>query len=294
MAKQKHKHPLALEGSVKSSKYFFFDTEPNAEAELALIFGGFERCASDFEIKRNSYPYYVLEVPVSGRCWLKIEDTDYELCRGRVGAFAPGQSHHYICDSENPMHHLFVAFTGWGAEGLLQQCGFDSRNVLSVAWFEDIVFLAEMLVKRAYEKHDDSQRLCVSYLKTLMLEVAGQSLKHRPSAVPASLDTYRQCRKYIDDHFSEILLPSEAADKCGINVRYMSRLFRKYANITPHEYIMRLKLNKAANLLLNSTSAIKEIAEMVGFEDPYHFSRNFKKFHTVSPNQYRKIHISYS
>ncbi len=71
----------------------------------------------------------------------------------------------------------------------------------------------------------------------------------------------------------------------------MSRLFKQYQNITPWEHIMRLKLNKAATLLLTSDLPVKTIARSIGFEDQYHFSRNFKKFYGYSPQKYRKIHI---
>jgi len=54
---------------------------------------------------------------------------------------------------------------------------------------------------------------------------------------------------------------------------------------------MRLKLNKAASLLLTSSRPVHEVAAQVGFEDPYHFSRNFKKFHGLSPRNYRLAHI---
>jgi transcriptional regulator GlxA family with amidase domain len=54
---------------------------------------------------------------------------------------------------------------------------------------------------------------------------------------------------------------------------------------------MRLKLNLAATLLLTTSRPVHKIAEQVGFEDPYHFSRNFKKFHGFSPRNYRLAHI---
>ena len=55
---------------------------------------------------------------------------------------------------------------------------------------------------------------------------------------------------------------------------------------------MRLKLNKAGRMLLTSELSVKEIASMVGFEDQFHFSRNFKKHFGYSPSEYRNMHIS--
>jgi len=106
-----------------------------------------------------------------------------------------------------------------------------------------------------------------------------------------SMSTYLKCKNYIDRNISNVSSPSQVADYFGLNVRYLANLFKKHSVISPHEYIMRLKLNKAVNLLLTSTLTIKDIGEQVGFIDPYHFSRNFKIFHGESPQRYRKAHI---
>ncbi|MDD5459144.1 MAG: AraC family transcriptional regulator [Phycisphaerae bacterium] len=281
---------LCLEGNVLESKYFFFDTDPQKKQQFAIIFGGFEKCASDFEIKRRTYPYYVIEIPIRGSCILKIGKQEHTLTKNHLGGFAPGVSHHYKCDSRAPMEHIFIVFIGSQAKHLFEKSGLGTGGVLRLEKSGDILYLAECILKKGLEKTIHSHELCCSYLRTLLLE-QGANLALSDTAGTASMNAYRRCRKYIDENFSTIFLPSDAAAECDINIRYMSRLFKKYANITPHAYIMRLKLNKAANLLLISSLVIKDIAEMVGFVDQYHFSRNFKKFHGLSPRHYRAAHL---
>jgi len=284
------KYKLCLEGSVVESKYFFFDTDPKQKQELAIVFGGFEKCAPDFEIKRKTYPYYVIEIPIKGCCQLKIASSQYKLTENFIGGFPPGVPHHYKSDKQNPMEHIFIAFTGSAAKGLFDTSGLGKGGVLKINNSGEILYLAQTILKKGLEKTLHSHELCCNYLKNLLLEQAkGTCFSGHGGFV--SMDTYKRCRKYIDENFSTIFLPSEAAAKCNINVRYMSRLFRKYTNISPHEYIMRLKLNKAANLLLVSNLTVKEIARMTGFADQYHFSKNFRKFHGLSPLHYRNIHL---
>ena len=64
---------LALKGHVVESTYFFFDTDPKTRKKPAIVFGGFEKCASDFEIKRRTYPYYILEIPLRGKCQFSVK-----------------------------------------------------------------------------------------------------------------------------------------------------------------------------------------------------------------------------
>ena len=65
-----NKFKLALDGHVTESRYFFFETDPKKRQKLAIIFGG-------FEIKRRTYPFYVIEIPTKGKCLFKIGTKQY-------------------------------------------------------------------------------------------------------------------------------------------------------------------------------------------------------------------------
>ena len=147
------KTQLALEGHVSESKYFFFDTDPRQKQDLAIIFGGFEKCAPDFEIKRRTYPYYVIEIPTKGRCLLKIGSKQYELKKGALGGFTPGVSHHYKCDKNSPMEHIFIAFTGSEVSLLFKKSSLGKGNVVSLLKPSDILYLAEAILKKGLEKN---------------------------------------------------------------------------------------------------------------------------------------------
>lgn len=288
--KTEKKRALALEGHVQESRYFFFDTRPQSKAELAIVFGGHEKCATDFEIKRNTYPYYVIEIPISGRCFLGVDGREYTLEKGTIGGFMPGMEHHYKSEQADPMEHIFVVFTGRRAGELFRISGLDKTNVMPLSKPGEMVYLAEMILKKGLQKNEWTQQLCASYLQALLLEQsADQAVSETASTL--SRKAYLRCRRYIDDNFSTCISPGHVAQACDVNVRYMARLFKNFGKVTPHDYIMRLKLNKAASLLLMSNMKVSDIAIQVGFEDPYHFSRNFKKFHGMSPQHYRNRHL---
>jgi AraC-like DNA-binding protein len=280
----------ATPGHVLETSYFYFEIEPDHGKDLAIIYGGYEKCAPDFQIKRNTYPWYVLEYPLKGVCEFIINSKKHLLKNGILAGFTPDDSHHYKADSSNPFEHIFIAFTGTKARELFEKSMISTNVIVNIYDADRSFYLIQQILENGREKTEYSQDLCTCYLKTLLLEQAtsiAQSGEHISKAVA----TYRKCRKFIDENFSSIKSPSQVADACNINVRYMSRLFKQYQNITPWEHIMRLKLNKAATLLLTSDLSVKTIAYSIGFEDQYHFSRNFKKFYGDSPQKYRKIHI---
>jgi AraC-like DNA-binding protein len=257
---------------VLDAKYFYFETEPESSQALEIIFGGYEKCATDFELKRNTYPWYVLEYSIKGSCKLIINQTTHFIEPGTIAAFCPGDRHHYICDKKNPMEHYFVIFTGKKAEHILQKTNLKKNKSLKLNNNQKAFETIRALINTGLNHHPFARQICACYLNIFLLEQAsGQPIQKENSSI--AYQTFTKCTEHIDKNFTDITGPSEAAQACGINVRYMSRLFKKYHHLTPQEYITRLKLNKAAGRLLSSAMPINQIAKQSGFSSPHTFRK---------------------
>ncbi len=277
-------------GHVADADYFYYDTAPGDHKELAIVCGGYEKCAPDFDINRSNYPYYFIKYTVKGKGTLQIGSQTFPLKPGILTGFKPGTAHRYKADPENPMEHIFITFAGDESGNLLEKSTLAARHFIETAHPDKTLGLFNKILHTGHEKPEFSQEICCAYLRVILLEQAA-SLIHSNAYFSISAKTHQDCKKYIDAHFSSIKSPRQVADKCGIDVRYLSALFKRYSHVSPSQYLMGLKLNKAANLLLTTDLAIKNVAFQVGFEDPYHFSKNFKKFHGRSPNNYRRDHM---
>ena len=206
-------------------------------------------------------------------------------------AFPKNVAHHYTCDPQSPIEHIFLAITGRESKSLFSKCKLETERVILTEDPQKSALMFLKIMETGLNKNDFSQELCINYLKIALLDMASRQELSGIRQTPA-MKTYRKCRQYIDENFSEITSVSHVANHCEINFRYMSRLFKRFSKITPHDYIMRLKLNKAGTLLLTSDLPIKDIAKIVGFDDPYHFSRNFKMHHGQSPSKYRNSYLT--
>lgn len=93
--------------------------------------------------------------------------------------------------------------------------------------------------------------------------------------------------KYIEDSIQDPSLSNTSlANQAGISEVYLRKLFVTHCGTTPKQYILRLRLDKARQLLLNAPYTVTAIAQECGFSSVYHFCRCFKQSTGKTPTQY--------
>lgn len=95
-------------------------------------------------------------------------------------------------------------------------------------------------------------------------------------------------RDYIDIHYMEDISLNSMAKYFSYSPSHLIRCFNQAYQISPMQYLKKLRIKKAAQLLLNSDSSIQSIGEKVGLSTPSYFIREFKKETGMTPAQYRK------
>lgn len=94
-------------------------------------------------------------------------------------------------------------------------------------------------------------------------------------------------KKYINEHIKERLSLNEVAAVFGISPNYLSQLFSKYNETGFSEYINCCKIKESKKLLSEGNLKVYEIAEMLGFESAFYFSKVFKKVEGIAPTEYQ-------
>ncbi|OQY31840.1 MAG: hypothetical protein B6241_13010 [Spirochaetaceae bacterium 4572_59] len=102
-----------------------------------------------------------------------------------------------------------------------------------------------------------------------------------------SIDFFHSIDRYLDSHIAEDLSLCLICSIFGISQSSLSKLFRKYSNRTYTEYLTETRINKSIAIMGNShRMPLKEIAPMVGYNDPLYFSKVFKAVKKMSPRSY--------
>lgn len=95
--------------------------------------------------------------------------------------------------------------------------------------------------------------------------------------------------RYLMQNYNKSITNDILSKEFGFVPSYISRIFRQNKGVSPSEYLMRYRMKIAKQLLLeNRDIMIKEVADMVGFKEPYYFSKTFKKETGVWPSEYHK------
>ena len=98
----------------------------------------------------------------------------------------------------------------------------------------------------------------------------------------------RETIDYMKNNLDKTIRIEDFADLNKYSVSHFSKLFRLTTGMSPIEYFIHLKMQKACQLLYTEDSRVKQIAALLGYDDPYYFSRLFKKYMNPSPETYRK------
>ncbi len=93
---------------------------------------------------------------------------------------------------------------------------------------------------------------------------------------------------YIDEHLQDELSREQIAEYVHFNSAYLSRLFRKETNTSLTDYILEKRMNKAKLLLLSTNIKISDISSLVGYGDIPHFTKMFKRYVGLTPQEFRK------
>jgi AraC-like DNA-binding protein len=94
---------------------------------------------------------------------------------------------------------------------------------------------------------------------------------------------------YLNENYEQKISLEQIAHNMYLSPVYISKIFKEETGESPINYLIKIRLEKAKEILLNEGSgSIKSIANRVGYDDVYHFSKLFKKYYGISPLYYKK------
>jgi AraC-like DNA-binding protein len=230
-----------------------------------------------------------------GRILLDIEGKEYLPEEASVHILSPMEKHAVTClSNEYERYIIFMDLDNFESycdhqtlTAILKNRPIEYQHVFHSP-SQDFESVFKNCV-REYKEYRDCQfsNLEMSNLITELLIMLYRSAPER-FVLQQDKIQLAQIQKFIEDHYDKKIRIAEIAEKFYINQYYLSHVFREYTGYSPKQYLSKIRLLHARQLLVKSDMKIAEIAEKTGFETTNDLSRQFKSKFGISPTDFKK------
>ncbi|MCI8443264.1 MAG: AraC family transcriptional regulator [Provencibacterium sp.] len=132
-------------------------------------------------------------------------------------------------------------------------------------------------------------RAALLEILSFYLSQAQEQGQLHPAAQNAPTENLQQLTGYIEEHLCDEMTLESLARQLHFHPNYFSAFFKKHYGVSPLKYVAGLRLQRAKELLRDTSLPVAEVAARTGFHDLFHFSRRFKEQTGYSPSDFRKL-----
>ena len=276
----------------ENPNYRLIEYLQDKDRDLYLSMCGIEQCFPGKEAGPDTRRGYHLHAVIAGKGRLRIAGKEYAIHAGQMFLTVPGEVMWYQADREQPWYYCWTTFEGRKAWEYLQNAGFSDETFVVDCTIDTQRFLEvsqKMLSKPDLSLSGELFRLgqAYHYLSLAIESFEGEKKKAGPYQNLSTDDYVQYAIRYIQNNFSNVQIKS-IADYIGLNRTYFTAIFKEKMYMSPKEYLMKVRINRACELLQTTELPIQVIAANVGYENALTFSKIFKQKMGVSPLHYRK------
>lgn len=228
---------------------------------------GYHVCDGGFCYGPNIRQYVLLHYVESGKGTFIRGGKEYSVHENQVFVILPGEVTKYFSDSKDPWVYSWIGFTGSIADRFGELAPvFDLKTDLFSA-----------MLKAEDYKSCREEFLCARLWELYCLLFEDTDIPY---------DYVKQACDYITAHYTGDIRICDIAQVVGLERTYLSKLFRQKTGISMQGYLINVRMEQARKLLKQGYN-VSQAAKMCGYEDPFNFSRMFKKKFGVSPGRIR-------
>lgn len=268
------------EGILDSSVHHF--AHPSAFAREHLFYvqslGRFDVDAS-YRVNRFNFSSYLLIAPVAGEISCTLDGQSATAMPGSVLLLDCHRPHAYR--AVTPGTFYFLHFGGAASEALYRLIGGPCGLKVSAEVIGDVKALLHMREEDRWDEYAVSG--AVYGLLMALLREAGKGDQRGDDQ-----QVITPIIEYIAGHMQDKLTVDTLADRFGYSAGYLTRLFRRYTDCSPYQFILRTRLDHGKHLLATSDLPVQEIADQTGFSSLANFCSAFRKYAGQTPGEFRK------
>ena len=274
-------------GKIRSLVHLF--TRPSLEAMTCMEAAGWHRCNSLYHYERpEGADTYLLLITVRGRGRAVWNGITMELTPGTVAVLPPRQPHEYFTPEGEQWEFYWIHPQGRAADKLLEGtvdrlCGPGGPLLQNAPVWDYGERIEEILsLKGAKDTAFEIQAASKisGLLYRFLLDVNGRDQTDGSRISPNII-------RYMEEHYAQKLSLEELSGLQYLSRAHLIRRFKKETGYTPHEYLTRVRLSKARQLLWYEGKSVKQTAHLVGFGQCSAFIEQYRRVYGVTPGRDR-------
>jgi AraC-like DNA-binding protein len=226
-----------------------------------------------------------------GQGWCEIGGQRHDLQAGDLLVVPPDTPHAYGADEEHPWTIPWIHATGANVRLFLNELGVSVEHpVIYLGEDPQLLGLFEEVLAALEHGYAPAQLLYAAQALAHLLGVMIWHRQQRWRGDPDPQQKINQSIAYMKQHLEQPLHVPTLAALANLSPSHYTALFKQHTGYAPIDYLIRLRMHWACQLLDTTNLPVKNIAASLGYDDPFYFSRLFKAVNEASPTEYRLMH----
>ena len=252
---------------------------------LYLTDVGFFPCAEHhYREREDGIDEYIFIFCTEGRGTIIVEGKEYTLHENEAFCIPRFRGHRYFASEDDPWSILWVHFKGEDT------CYFPIEDCQVVAFTTQhatnrMHFLFDLLFRVLEGNYTLGNFIYISQVLSLIL--AETYHREKSNSTLEQNKHVTNVVKYMYGHLDENLTLDQIVEEFDLSKSYLNAVFQKYTQHAPMDFFINLKMKRACELLRSTDTYVYEVAQRLGYSDPYYFSRIFKRVVGMSPSEYK-------
>ncbi|MFL5746708.1 MAG: AraC family transcriptional regulator [Niastella sp.] len=250
--------------------------------------GYYPNARGHYTYRKKGLPENFLFYCVDGAGWYQIGDKKSEVGPNQFFILPQNVEHAYGSTDDNPWSIYWIHF---GGDSLPQMNSLQAVQKHFKPFYIKSSSEIQIMFSRMYKALELGYstdnlifaNLCLPHFLSLFI----YNSKHTTVSPNDKLDVVDSAILYMQEHINENISLQDLSSHYNYSASRFSSLFKQKTGYAPIDYFIQMKMQKASQQLDFSTNSVKDIALSMGFDDPYYFSKRFRKIIGLSPKQYR-------
>jgi AraC-like DNA-binding protein len=263
------------------------------KGEMSLLFSGVGQPVEGHYIGPAVHDYYLIHIVLEGKGSFETLGERYELAAGDAFIVFPDILVKYEADARQPWKYMWAGFSGDIVEKSLRSIGITpDKGVVRGLPLPELnrLFTSLRLSVERNAQADVGNMEASGWLRLIIAELGRRHqpvIAEAPTEQPRSYRQIDQALRLIALQYGQQLSIEGIARMLGYHRAHLSRLFKEATGLSPMQYLFKVRMKKAEELLAGELT-IAQIAASVGYQDPLFFTKQFHKWCGMSPTDFRK------